>query len=381
MKIYGKSKQSRKGSALFTVMMIIMAVTALLAYTTRASLQQVFSAHKLADRIKAGAIAEAGAHDAYHILATNFTERTSDARFPLTSFAGGTYDVTVVPVSNTVAVIHSTGIYGSAHETVILDIKNYGSSSDVSYPPNSFDFSILSGGEIKWSGGSQMLGASLHSNSGFTIGGSGFIEANIESSVSYKSNGNASGVTGDVSAPSISGNLSNISGSKNVQAVPLVQIPDIDLTPYYNHALANGEVRSGNVSLTGGYTPAGGILWVNGTLTIGGNANYVGSFFATGGVNIPGSGAITNPNPYPTIVSRDGDVSFTGDKSVEGLIYVKNGDYKQTAGNILTGQLIVKGDVDKAGGSMIINYVDSTPTPPDDSSNSGDIIGLSAWQK
>ena len=63
-------------------------------------------------------------------------------------------------------------------------------------------------------------------------------------------------------------NNATVTGSESEQAVPLVDIPDIDLTPYYNWANAHGEVRNGFTMSGGTYTPNGGVLWVNGSVTL-----------------------------------------------------------------------------------------------------------------
>ncbi|MDA1044002.1 MAG: pilus assembly PilX N-terminal domain-containing protein [Verrucomicrobia bacterium] len=86
MKTHASSKQ---GSALFVVLIIIISMSALLTVVVKGGLQQAFSARKLSDRIRAQLIAEAGAHQAYNILKADWSERNSDAAFPLTSYGGG----------------------------------------------------------------------------------------------------------------------------------------------------------------------------------------------------------------------------------------------------------------------------------------------------
>lgn len=362
------AKASKQGSALLVVLTIVVAMSALLTITVKGGLQQAFFATKLSDRVRAQLIAEAGANEAYTILKEDWDARLSDDEFPVTSFGGGTYDVTIHP-TNDMASIRSYATYGTADELAILDVINVGSST----PGQDIDWSVMSnytvvaGGEISWSGASQFLnGGALHSNGQFTRSGAGYVEGDVTSSTKYKSNGKANGIDGDVTAPVIQGRLANISGTASEEAVAQVQIPDIDLTPYYNEALANGEVYNGNLTISAGEDPAGGIMWVNGNLTISGNANFTGSYIATGDLSVSGNGTLTSVDGYPTLVSRDGDISFTGQKAVDGLIYAKTGDYKQTGGNQLNGQIVVKGNIKKAGNSMVGSHVNSPPSIPGD---------------
>ena len=374
---------SKRGSALFIVLTIIISMSALMTVVVKSGLQQAFTATKLSDRIRAQLIAEAGAHEAYMILKADWPSRNSDVAFPATSYGGGSYDVTVAP-TNAMASIRSAGSYGTATDLAILDVIHLGSSSEQA----TFDWSsisnytVVSGGEITWTGASQFLGGgALHSNGKFLRSGSGYVEGSISSATEFETKGNSGGVDGGVTAPSINGKVAKILGSKTVEAVALVTIPNIDLTPFYNEALANGEVYDGDLTLSGGEDPDGGILWVNGDLSISGNDDYTGSYFATGDIKITGNGSLTAASGYPTLASRDGDVSFAGEKEVTGLIYVKNGDYSQTGGNILNGQIVVKGDVSKAGNSMVANYVNSPPTVPGTSGSTENILGLNAWQR
>ncbi len=138
---------------------------------------------------------------------------------------------------------------------------------------------------------------------------------------------------------------------------------------------------NGDLTLSAGEDPVGGILWVNGNLTLAGNADYEGSFIATGDLRINGNGSLTAVDGYPVLISRDGDISFAGEKEVTGLIYAQTGDYTQTGGNILNGQIVVMGDVNKAGNSMIANYVNSPPANPENDDDTENILGLNAWQR
>jgi hypothetical protein len=173
-----------------------------------------------------------------------------------------------------------------------------------------------------------------------------------------------------------------------VTTVPLVAIPDIDLTPYYNAALANGQVFSGSKSLSGTVTPNGGIMWVNGTLSFG-NGTYNGCFIATGDIELKttGNGTITQTavQRYPVLVSRDGTITVKQAKTwtFTGLVYCKTGSFdKQGNGDVFgRGAIIAAGNVSKNGGWSGMIYSDPTPIPPGGSGAAVvDKVIITAWQ-
>jgi hypothetical protein len=200
--------------------------------------------------------------------------------------------------------------------------------------------------------------------------------------------GNAT-ITGAGSAPSISG--SNI-GTPMVGPVPVVPVPNIDLTPYYNAALAKGQVYNGAKSISGNVSPNGGIMWVNGSLNIG-NGVYNGCFIATGGVELKttGNGTITmtNSTDYPLLVSRDASILIKQAKTFtfDGLIYAKTGNFdKQGNGDVFgRGAIIAAGNVSKNGGWSGLIFSDPTPAYPGTGGSSPDLntanrVIITAWQ-
>lgn len=387
MNVFEKWRKRRNGSSLLTITILVAIASAFAATSVGVSLSRTFMAKKLAERIKAVAIAEAGVSEAYSILVKDFSQRTNAAAFPLTGYADGHYDVAVSAISSNGASVCSTGVYGSVSEVVILDLMKTPGQAPYTSDPVAFDYAILAGGEIDWTGSSMFhsTNVAVHSNGGFTRSGSGYLNADVSSSTAFRSNGSAGGIDGDVRAPSLSGKLSSISGTTSEEAVPLVEFPDIDLTPYYNEALANGEVINGSASFSSSYAPDGGILWVNGDLGLSGNnAQYDGCFIATGDISVSGGGAIRKVNNYPVMVSRDGNIHFTGHKDLEGLVYVKMGDYQQQAGNnALNGQYMVRGDFSKGGSSGTdIFFAEQIIVPPGGSTEGSDgSLAVTAWQQ
>ncbi|MFT5472597.1 MAG: cytoskeletal protein CcmA (bactofilin family) [Candidatus Promineifilaceae bacterium] len=374
---------SKNGSAMLIVLSIVVSMSALLIVSVSGGLQQAFFATKLADRVRAQLIAEAGAHQAYMLLKSDWDARLTDTAFPLTSYGDGSYDVEVAP-TNAMASIRSTGTYGAATELAILDVINLGSSSPavpVDWSTIS-NYTVVAGGEVTFTGTGHFEGGGLlHSNGKFTKSGNGELDANITSSVQVHIQGNAGSIDGDVSAPSVTGKTGNISPSPTEGSIQLVNIPDIDLTPFATEAAANDEYYSTDQTLNGTTTIDGGVMFVDGNLTITGSGTLTGSFISTGTLTVSGQVTIIPVDGYPALASRDGDIKVSGGSEIEGLIYVKSGDYEQTGGSSLAGQIVVKGDIKKAGNTMNVEFVNSPPTIPGGTPSTETDLGLNTWQR
>lgn len=384
---------SRSGSALLVLMIIIMLVAAGGASLVNFAKQQAFSAARIRDYIKAQAYAEAGANEAYSIIKTNWTARTDTSKFPSRTFADGSYDATVVAVSSNYAAVTCVGTRAGQTATVKLDIYNANPSTPATTnggPPaavGAYTYAIMSVGKMNWSGsGSINVGAGkVHGNGVFKMTGSKQVTGNISSSTRIWLTGSTT-ISGDAAAPIITASGSGITGSKTIGAVPSQSLPSIDLTPYYNQALANGQVYSGNQHFTGSsdLTPVGGIMWVNGNFKWSGSGRLVGCFIATGSIDISGSGDQIKVDNYPALVSRDADIDISGSGKFHGLMYAKTGFDKSGSGDVV-GSIVCGGDFDSSGSWSAMAYENSTPVPPSGGGSgtpagAGDQIGVSAWQ-
>ena len=391
------NREQKRGAALLTLMIIMLLVVGTVAYMVKDAKQQAFAVTHVRDYLKAQAYAEGGANQAYSLLKTNFALRLDPSRFPPTSYGDGTYDVTITSVGTNKAVISCVGQRGHSTVNVMCDIQNFaaGTSSPGgtnAVPPavGAYTFAIVSGGPMGWSGsGNINVGTGkLHGNGQFKMTGSKQVTGNISSSVKVWLTGSTK-ISGNAAAPVITASGSAITGSKTVGAVPNVVIPDIDLTPYYNHALAQGEVLNGNQHFpasSGDLAPDGGIMWVNGNLKIATSGKQTGCFIATGDIDITGSGDQVKVGNFPAFVSRDGTVDISGSGKSHGLIYAKTGGFDKSGSGDHTGSIIVNGDFDASGSWSLLTYENSTPVAPVGSGGSGeattgDRVGVIAWQK
>lgn len=385
---------NKNGSALFIVMAVIFTVSALLGTMVTMSMQRMHVTERLADRIRAIANAEAGASEAFSVLAVDFSQRTNDSMFPKKLYGEGWYDAEVIPVSNNMAVICCTGVCGEVDVTVIMDIKNYGLTEEWEEENDPFQFSILSGGSLSWEGSGDfmmMSNAPLHCNDEFKLQGGGSVSGAVSSSVGIKLVGGPS-IIGDATAPYIVGvPPGTITGDQNIESVPPNPIPNIDLTPYFNAASDNDTVLHGegpqNTLVISqlwqlqDIAAKGGILWVDGDLKITCNGTVALSIFATGDIDITSDFSQEKVEGYPAIASRDGDINLAGNGTYNGLIYAKTGDISKTGAGLITGTLVCAGDFYKGGGWSAMSYEDSEPVPPTGYEDPYDDIGVSAWQQ
>ncbi len=391
-KLFRSSRGSRQGSALITVMGIIILIALVGVGMVALGRQQIHSARRLRDYAKAQIIAESGANAAYSLLKTNFAARLNPDNFPLTSFGDGSYDVTVTSVTNDMAAITSTGLCGLARAVVRVDLKNFPLPGPTNQPPlaeGAYAYAAVSGDTMTWNGNGTMTinGAGIHSNGRYKMTGCEVItgqNCNVSSSVEIWSTGTTE-IHGDAQAPVWKGTSpANITeGTPTTRSVPLVTIPNIDLSRYYQAALQNGQVYNGDIHLTGStdLIVPGGIMWVNGNLTLNRSGRMIGCFIATGDVNVTGSGDQEKVASYPAFISRDGDVDMSGSGDIHGLVYARSGSIEKTGNGVVVGSMMCAGTFDKGGGWDLLIYENSTPIAPGDPNTSvRDRVVITAWQ-
>lgn len=386
-----KRDKSRQGAALVTVLIVVVLMTLAGATVINLASQQSYAANRVREQVKAQALAEAGANEAYSILKADFSQRESDEAFPEKTFEDGAYDATVTPVGLDMALISCAADCGAVAATVMCDVKDYNPSAGGGSPPppqGVFAYAIVAG-TIFWAGNgpTDVSGGDVHANGEYRMNGTVDLTCDLLSSVTkIRSTGNCT-ITGDAEAPSWQGSSpANVSGTATTAAVDPVADPGLDLTPYYQFALDNGEVYNGNQTIAAGtlLAPDGGVMWVNGDLHVSGNSTLQGCFIATGDIKISGNACQTQVGDLPAYISRDGDVELVSCGTHEGFIYAPMGDVKMSGGGTFTGTLFCNGEFKKTGSWAAIAYVDSTP--PDDPANpSGGAnwseVGITCWHR
>lgn len=254
-------------------------------------------------------------------------------------------------------------IYGAGEAEVRLLYETTTVDKDKAY-----EYAILSCEDMTFTGSGIIdVGEGLvHTNGNFKMPGSGTLRGNLSSSVRIWCTGSTI-IHGDATTPVWKGmSPGNVTGTATTASVDPIAIPDIDLTPYYNEALANGEVYTGDqhFSVSSTIQPVGGIMWVDGDLKISGSGNIIGCFIATGYIKISGSGDQIKVGDYPAIVSRDSYIDISGDGQFHGLIYAPNGYINKSGSGDVVGSIICGGEFKKSRSWSIMTYEDSTPVPP-----------------
>ncbi|MCW8965746.1 MAG: hypothetical protein OQK82_03535 [Candidatus Pacearchaeota archaeon] len=247
-----------------------------------------------------------------------------------------------------------------------------------------FDNGIFAGGDITWTGsGSCNCGsAPVFCNGYYGMSGSSNIYADVYACDGLSRTG-SSDIYGNAFAPLVHQTGSgDISGTVTTGPVDTIEMPVIDLTPYYNHAAANGEVHGSSVHLTGSsdYVVPGGIMWVNGDFKRSGSGDFRGCVIATGDVDISGSGDYYKEEKYPLAVSINGELKCSGSGRYEGLLYAQNGDFTKSGSGDVVGSIICRGDFKKSGSWSVLSYVQSIPVPPGSSGNSN-TVSLLSWKE
>ena len=376
---------ARAGLAIPAVLIFCTLVTAAaitLLYFARSQTHAVARAREFA---RAKAIAEGGANQAYSVLATNLAAGTNDAPFPRTAFAGGAYDVAVNSSGSNRAAIVSTGLFGRAVARTRLDVAAVDPAGHDSAPRAAYGYAIAAGDSISWSGSgvTSIRGGRMHTNGRYRMTGSGVVSGDVSSCVAIDTVGGTR-IEGNAQAPLMSGaSPENVSGGISTQAVPLVQVPDIDLIPYYQCAASNRQVFAGPLHWSGSqdYVVTGGVLWVNGDFKFSGSGRLVGCIIATGDIEISGSGDQVKVGSYPAFISRDGSISLSGSGASHGLIYAKVGNVEKSGGGAIVGSIICAGGFTKVGGWDLLSYEDSTPVSPGQPDATELVLVVEAWQE
>jgi hypothetical protein len=113
-----------------------------------------------------------------------------------------------------------------------------------------------------------------------------------------------------------------------------ILFPELDIEKYTDIAVANGEVytpaKDQAYRLSGTYTPAGGVMWIQGSVSINQETTVNGCLIAEGDINITAGNLIQNARPdvgitLPGVVSLYGDIKVAGHAEVNGLLYASAG--------------------------------------------------------
>ncbi len=302
----------KKGVAfLITIILLGITVTASSALSLML-LKDAFTVKRLKASTEAYYLAEAGAEEAIQELWDN---RFDISGFPKTRSLGAgivtiAYPNTSKWASDGMLLITSTGTVRGISRTTKIAVK-------ANIPP-SFNYTALCNGIIFVAQGSTVnCGASrgVHSNS------TAMAAVDV-----------AGMVAGDASAV---GRIreehhGHITGHKTNNA-PSVSLPAFNAAffdYYINKASASGDVYTpsgGTQHFTASLSPANGVVYVNGNVSLEGNLTINGCIIAAGNIDI---NLITNGTViqnqfgnFPALMSRGGTIKIWDSTTLNGLVY------------------------------------------------------------
>lgn len=328
------------GSALVVVLgvsLILMLAGVTMVILSRQSMHRI---QRMAYYAQAQATAEAGIADMVAKLGTNYTFWQSNSN-TATFFSNGTYYVTTQLQTNGNVLITSDGIYMEISNRTILELLGTVQTHwNELYDINS---AVMSDGLITLATGAYDMYGNVHANGNVNLA-NGHVYGNVTAGGTVSG---SSGVTG------------TISNGAPTNAIPPAGPFNFD--SYRQMATNGGAYREGNQSLSGNpiaySVPANGIsngvLYVNGTLTIGNLSSYAGTIVVNGDVTIVNHFTQTSFPGYPNMPSllSTGTITIQNHTTLTGVVYA--------AGNvILQNNTTIYGGVIAGGYTDIRNSIE-----------------------
>ncbi len=269
--------------------------------------------------------------------------------------------------------VRSVGTVGGVTRTASAEIL----APDMSTAP-AINYAIAGG-----SSSSHVIDSGTSSSPG-TIVGNIYMAGPV--TLDGPSTGGSLVVTGNVtSLNSVTVNSSaTVSGTVSQNSSTTGIFPTVDFSFYQAIASTNGFYYSGNKTYASGTipaAPAGGVIFVNGNLTIQGTQNTTACIIATGSITISKTGStypqvtITKYGSYPVLMTQSGAISFSTTGSgtaylrATGLIYSGN-NFSVSAGNhgelTVVGGILARGTFNTSGmtssNALSITYAGGTPS-------------------
>ena len=374
-------RKNKNAFALFVILCIISLVGIATASVMAFSSYQYKEVCRTKNNLISMGIAEAGANQAIALLKEDFSNKNNSDLFLKTSFNNGSFDVTVTSVGNNKAQILCEGVYGSSTSIVICDTEDFSYQTPNTDSSSPYYYTIFSNGGMIFNGSGNLQG-NIRCNQNITCNGTFYWgtdvkNCNVYCSQTFTGHGNDSTLYGTIYSKNV---IAPNQINRVIQTINMIDIPQLDLVYYYNIAVKNNQVFSGG-TLNGNIgTIAGGVRWYNGDITINSGVSYSGCIIATGNITFKGGCVQTKIGTYPALVSRDGSISLSGTRSMQGLIWSK-GDYTCNGSGELNGTVICGGVATFNGSYGLHAYAASVPENEGSKDDSGASVGVTAWQK
>ena len=286
----------RNGSALLTVMIVVvismMATASLFAY----SLNTTHRIRVMTEAIRAKAIAEAGANRAYNAMVLDKTLRGSRTLYSGTSFGDGTYTVTLEEMPNGWTRMVSDGHFGRADHSIGCDVRidDGSAAAGTNAAPSFADFGIFCNGALVINGTPKNINGDLHSNGSFALHG---VYANVNGHISAPP---PNDVPAGLAAPWQNVHFPQLWEPEFQAWLAEQQAAGIPVTRYNgsqtfkkDHTFNGITIIDGAVTFIGsGTRTINGLFYVSGSFTANGSTTLSGSIMAGGSMTINGASAI-----------------------------------------------------------------------------------------
>lgn len=353
------------GSVFLTTMVCVFLMSLTGGYLYQVSAGNSHFMNRLQRSVQAQMLADAGLARALSTIRANWASISSSGNFPLTSLGPGTYDAGVTMVSGRY-LVNSVGDVQGVQRTASAEVL----------PPSGSALNYVFA-----AGGNAQIDSGTGQSPG-TIAGDIYAAGNID--LDGPSSGGQLVVTGNTYA---NGNMTSnssvsVSGSQNADWPQTESFPTVDYNYYQSIATANGQYFSGNVTYNSGNipsNPAGGVIYVNGNITIRGTQSTTAALIATGNIQIEKSGGtyprvtINQYADYPAMLTQ-GNIQFSSNGNggaylnTTGLIYAE-GNFQLSSGNndtfTFTGSVLARGNIQTTGltaqNLTTVTYVQQNP--------------------
>ena len=359
-----RSAHNERGGVFITTIIATFMMTLMAAGIFALTSQDISFISRLKRSTQARHLAEAGLARALSTLSGNWAGRNTPANFPLTTLAQGTYDATVTEPTTDHVFISSVGTVDGVQRVA---------SAEATAPTTSALAYMLAGGSA--------LDLRLTAFSTCVITG----DIYAANSIQLKATANAASITasspgGFYAGGTINNGGGNITyGSLNPNYSGAVGFPVIDWTYYQTIASTNGYYYSSSKTYNSVTTlpvnPSGGVLFVNGDITISdAQPTTRVCIIATGKIDITkGTTTIQQFSTFPALMTRDGDItirsvgaSAQGALIATGLVYAGNNfsiSGNHNSANV-TGSILARGTLGETGTqcSLVMSYVQQNPT-------------------
>lgn len=361
-----KTLANARGSVFLSTMICTLLMTMVGGYTYKMTSANTHFVNQIRKSTQAQQLADAGLNKALAQIRSNWS--AVSGAFAAASLGSGSYSTTVVS---------SGGRYLVKTTGTVQGVSRIASAEVLAPTTSALDY-VFAGGSV----GNHVIDSGTGQSSG-SITGDIYMAGNL--TLDGPPSGGTLSVNGTVytQGTTTTGSNVSVSGSTTSNWTTTVSFPTVDFSFYQAIATANGTYISSDVTYASGAipaNPAGGVIFVDGDVTIHGTQSTTACIVATGNISVAKSGStyprvtINQYSNYPALLTQTGNISFvsTGNGgaylNTTGLVYSGN-NFSLSSGNhdtfSFTGSVLALGTISSSGltawNNVTAGYVQQTP--------------------